>query len=321
MKILAVQNRMGIGDTVIFLPFIKAISEKYNSPISLLVKENSKANEFLYETNYIDEILILERGKNSNKKRHNGFFGSINLIQDLKKSNFDKIFIFNSSLRFNLIAKLCYIKNIYQYPLFFKKNQNITLEAQKLLESKMGIKVKSDPQILVDEKKVNSVKISNNISSNEKNILLGIGGSGATKRIPAITFLKFMDYCNENYKCRFFLATGKLYEEQIILDEILNSKFKHKCLRLDNLRLKETLPYIKNCNISICNDSSFSHLSAALGIPTIVLMADTPIIYGSYSPRMHPILPDGVKEVKHDTLGKDKINAQKIYEKFEFLIN
>ena len=26
MKILAVQNRMGIGDTVIFLPFIKAVS-------------------------------------------------------------------------------------------------------------------------------------------------------------------------------------------------------------------------------------------------------------------------------------------------------
>ena len=28
MKILAIQNRMGIGDTVIFLPFIKAISKK-----------------------------------------------------------------------------------------------------------------------------------------------------------------------------------------------------------------------------------------------------------------------------------------------------
>ena len=41
MKILAIQNRMGIGDTVIFLPFIKAISEKFNSPISLLVKESS----------------------------------------------------------------------------------------------------------------------------------------------------------------------------------------------------------------------------------------------------------------------------------------
>ena len=43
MKILAVQNRMGIGDTIIFLPFIKALFKKYNSPISLLVKESSKA--------------------------------------------------------------------------------------------------------------------------------------------------------------------------------------------------------------------------------------------------------------------------------------
>ena len=321
MKILIVQNKKGIGDLIIFLPFIEALAKKFETQVYLLVKENSKALDIVEDNKYIKEIIVLDRDNQSNDGIHEGVFGTFRLIKKLKKYKFDKIFIFNSSIRFNLIAKLCYIKDIYQYPLFFKKNQNITLSAQKLLESKMGIKVKSDPQILVDEKKVNSVKISNNISSNEKNILLGIGGSGSTKRIPAITFLKFMDYCNENYKCRFFLATGKLYEEQIILDEILNSKFKQKCIRLDNLRLKETLPYIKNCNISICNDSSFSHLSAALGIPTIVLMADTPIIYGSYSPRMHPILPDGVKEVKHDTLGKDKINAQKIYEKFEFLIN
>ena len=320
MKILIVQNKKGIGDLIIFLPFIEALAKKFETQVYLLVKENSKALDIVEDNKYIKEIIVLDRDNQSNDGIHEGVFGTFRLIKNLKKYKFDKIFIFNSSLRFNLIAKLCYIKDIYQYPLFFKKNQNITLAAQKLLESKMGIKVKSDPQILVDEKKVNSVKISNNISSNEKNILLGIGGSGSTKRIPAMTFLKFMDYCNENYKCRFFLATGKLQEEQVILDEILNSKFKQKCIRLDNLRLKETLPYIKNCNISICNDSSFSHLSAALGIPTIVLMADTPIIYGSYSPRMHPILPDGVKEVKHDTLGKDKINAQKIYEKFKSLI-
>ena len=321
MKILIVQNKKGIGDLIIFLPFIEALAKKFETQVYLLVKENSKALDIVEDNKYIKEIIVLDRDNQSNDGIHEGVFGTFGLIKNLKKYKFDKIFIFNSSIRFNLIAKLCYIKDVYQYPLLFKKNQNITLTAQKLLESKMGIKVKSDPQILVDEKKINSVKISNNISSNEKNILLGIGGSGSTKRIPAKTFLKFMDYCDENYKCRFFLATGKLHEEQIILDEILNSKFKQKCIRLDNLGLKETLPYIKNCNISICNDSSFSHLSAALGIPTIVLMADTPIIYGSYSPRMHPILPDGVKEVKHDTLGKDKINAQKIYEKFEFLIN
>ena len=40
MRILAVQNRMGIGDMVIFLPFIEAISKKFNTPISVLVKES-----------------------------------------------------------------------------------------------------------------------------------------------------------------------------------------------------------------------------------------------------------------------------------------
>ena len=47
MKILAVQNRMGIGDMVIFLPFIEAISKHFGTPISILVKESSKAIQFL----------------------------------------------------------------------------------------------------------------------------------------------------------------------------------------------------------------------------------------------------------------------------------
>ena len=64
----------------------------------------------------------------------------------------------------------------------------------------------------------------------------------------------------------------------------------------------------------MCNDSSFTHLSAALNIPTIDLMADTPLLYGSYSPKMFPIIPDGEKTVTHDTRGKDKINPIKIFE-------
>ena len=100
MKILAVQNRMGIGDTVIFLPYIKALYKKFDSPISLLVKESAKADQFLDQCSYIDKIIILERDRIN--KRHNGFFGSINLIKDLKKYKFDKIFIFNSSFRYNI---------------------------------------------------------------------------------------------------------------------------------------------------------------------------------------------------------------------------
>ena len=58
MKILAIQNRMGIGDTIIFLPFIKALSKKFNTPISLLVKKSSKADQYLHQTDYVDKSFI-----------------------------------------------------------------------------------------------------------------------------------------------------------------------------------------------------------------------------------------------------------------------
>ena len=121
MRILAVQNRMGIGDMVIFLPFIQSISKKFDTPVSILVKENSKAIQFLKNDPAIDQIIILDRSNKIKNGRHEGFFGSYRLIKELKKFNFDKIFIFNSSLRFNLIARAANIKNIYQYPLFKKK--------------------------------------------------------------------------------------------------------------------------------------------------------------------------------------------------------
>ena len=113
MKILAIQNKMGIGDTVIYLPFIKGISRKFKSPVSLLTKISTKAEEFLNQTNYIDQIIY--------QKKNDGILGSIKLAGELNKYNFEKVFIFNSSLRFNLISRLAGIKKIYQYPLFEKK--------------------------------------------------------------------------------------------------------------------------------------------------------------------------------------------------------
>jgi len=321
MKILAVQNRMGIGDMVIFLPYIEAIANKFGVPVSILVKENSKAIQFLVDNEKIDEIIILDRDNKSKNGRHDGVLGSINLAKDLKQYNFDKIFIFNSSFRFNLIAKIARIKNIYQYPLFEKKNQHIINTAKKFLKKKINLDVESDPRILINNKSINEARIKYKINDNHLNILLGIGGSGPTKRIPSETFINFMKLISKKHNCKFFLATGKNDEEQKILNEILDTNFKEKCIPLDNLNLKEIMPIIKNCKISICNDSSFSHLSAALGIKTIVLMSDTPLLYGSYSPRMYPIIPDGENTVTHDTHGKNRIDSNKIFEKLNNILN
>ena len=321
MKILVVQNKMGIGDMVIYLPFIDAISKKFNTPVSILVKQSSKAEQFLNDSKIIEKIIILEQGNKLKNAKHQGFKGFLNLAKELQEHNFDKIFIFNSSLRFNLIARFAGIKDIHQYPLFTKKNQHIMIAAKKLLNKDLNLDVENDPKISVNEKSVLEAKSKYKINNDKKNILLGVGGSGPTKRIPARTFIELIRLISNIHECKFFLATGKNKEEQEILKEILNTEFKEKCIPLDHLNIYETLPIIKNCDISICNDSSFSHLSSGLGIKTIILMADTPLLYGNYSTQMYPIIPDGESTVSHDTLGKDKINPNKIFDQFKKILD
>ena len=320
MKILIIQNKMGIGDMVIYLPFIEAISKKFNTPVSILVKESSKAEQFLKDSNIINKIIILDQNNKLKNGRHKGLAGFYNLVKDLKQYSFDKIFIFNSSFRFNLIARIAGIKEIYQYPLLQKKHQHVIEAAKELLRKNLKLNVESDPKILINNQSVQEVRSEYKINNEKKNILLGIGGSGPTKRIPAIIFLKLMRLISQKYKCKFFLATGKSNQEQEILKEILDTEFKNQCCALDSLSLTEILPIIKNCDISVCNDSSFSHLSSGLGIKTIVLMADTPLLYGSYSPRMFPIIPDGENTVTHDTLGKNRINPNKVFERLKIIL-
>ena len=319
MKILAIQNRMGIGDMVIFLPYIEAVAKKYNSQVTLLVKENSKAEHLIKDNKYINEIIILKRDQ-TKKSFHDGLNGFFRLVSDIKKYQFDKVLIFNSSLRYKLVCKFAGINDIYQYPLFKKKNQHIIEAANKLLKNNFNLEIKSDPVIDVKDENVQKIKLKFNFSDEVKNILLGIGGSGPTKRIPPKVFIEFMNLCLKNFKCRFFLATGNKNEEIEIMNEIL-SYHKNLCTPLNELSISETLPIIKNCNIAVCNDSSFSHLSAGLGKPTIVLMSDTPLIYGSYSSKMHPLIPDGVEKVTNGTEGKERINPLKIFEKFQNLIS
>ena len=319
MKILVIQNRMGIGDMIMFLPFVKAISNYYREQVSLMVKKSTKASEYLNDEKYIKEIIYLERSEVEN--RHTGVKGFFNLIKDLKEKKFDKVFIFNSSLRFYMAAKRSGIKNVNSYKLLRKKNQHIIETAKKFIVDTLKVNVKENPTLNLKPDSVVQAKKNYSISNDEINIVLGTGGSGETKRVPAKIFMEVMKNALKKGKCKFFIATGNAKEEIEILDQITKSDLKEFCIPLNNLDINKIIPIIKNCNVAICNDSSFSHLSAALNIPTIVLMTDTPLVYGSYSSHMRPILPEGTNTVSHDTLGKYKINPVEIQKKLDEILS
>ena len=206
MKVLVIQQRPGIGDLVIFLSFIRKIVSKFNSPVSILVKTNSKADEILKNDKDIDQIIYLDR--NANKKGSHDGLGFFRLVGKIRKHRFDKVFIFNSSLRYRLLAIFAGINEIHQYPLGLKKD-NVITSAKELTEKVLGEKVSTQPLIDIDQNLVDAAKTKYNISKDNINIVLGISASGIDKIWFIDRFISTCEKLNKLKPCKFYLAAGK----------------------------------------------------------------------------------------------------------------
>ena len=299
MKILCINTRKGIGDQIIFLPYLHAISEKFKTPVSLLAKDNSRAKELFADDNHIDEIISLQ-------KDMDGIGGILKLTKELKRRNFDKVIIFNSSVRYFIIAKLSGIKSIDQYPLFRTKD-NIVLSAKIFTEDIINKVVSTEPNLVIKKKE-------NNLDKSFKYICLGISASGPTKRWAINNYIKLAEKINKKFNSKFYLAGGK--DDTDLINEFKKSNIGKDSVSFEKMSIKQTLQHISNCDLYIGNDTGWAHISVALKIKALTIFCDSPVAaYGSYSSRMITVEPEGVAigSTTHDTLGKDKVSLNEVY--------
>ena len=314
MKVLVVQQRYGIGDMLIFLPYLKALSEKNNVKISLLAKKTSRSSELFKSETFLNEIIDLD-------STNDGISGFFNLSKEIKKRKFDKIYIFNGSLRYKLIAIFAGIKSIYQYPLFTSKDI-IFQTAKVFTEPLVGKILSTEPNLLLKDEDVRSAKKTYRINEKTKNIVLGVSASGPTKRWDIENYIKLATQLSQHKECKFFIAVGK--DDLEIIDKIKKSNINTICMTMEKLSISNILTIIKNCNLYIGNDTGFMHMSAALGIKSIGIFTDSPAYsYSGYSKNIIPIVPRGetIKSTTHDTLGKDKISLEDVLETAKKILN
>ena len=319
MKVLVIQPKVGMGDMVIYLPYIHAISKKFHSPVSILVKENSRAKDLLIDDDQIREIIILDR-TSMNSGSHDGISGFFRLIKKLKERRFDKVFIFSSSLRYFLASKFAGIKKIAQYPLFRKKD-NIVTSAKIFTEHELGTIISTQPKLFLNKIKIENSQ--NKFQKELKHICVGISASGPTKRWSIKNYINLCEKIDKHVPSKFYIAAGKNDKE--LTKEILSSKIKNKCISFENLKINETMPIIKNCDLYVGNDTGWLHISSALNIKCLGLFMDSPVqAYGKYSKNIDVIVPEGETEesTTHDTLGAERISFDKVYNKcINLLIN
>ena len=90
------------------------------------------------------------------------------------------------------------------------------------------------------------------------------------------------------------------------------------------MSIKETLQFISGCDLYIGNDTGWAHISIALKVKALTIFCDSPVAaYGSYSSKMITVEPEGmaIGTTTHDTLGKDKVSFDKVYNKSIQMLN
>ena len=95
----------------------------------------------------------------------------------------------------------------------------------------------------------------------------------------------------------------------------MNSNIGSNCTSFEKLKIRETLPIIKNCDLYIGNDTGWLHIAASLQVKCLALFMDSPVAaYGKYTKFISVILPQGETEdtTTHNTLGKEKISFDEV---------
>ncbi len=307
---LVIIKSMGIGDLVILIANIHALSKYLGKPVVVMAQKNTHARALLKNDPHVEEVIDL--GKK-------GFF---DIIKSIKSKNFNQSYIYSDSIRLYLISKLSGINDNYHYSFFSKKGKNFFKTAKEFTENLLKTKIDPQPKIYCNEEEIKSAQKKFSINNYSKNIICAPSASGITKRWDIKNYIKLLQHINEKFKCNFFIAGGS--NDEYLISEIMKSSLKKNSISFSKMTIEETIPIIAACQYYIGNDTGWGHISAALNLKSLFLFMDSPpLAYGIYSKNISVIVPDGetIETCSHNTRGKDKISFDNVLEKsLKFLI-
>tara|TARA_B100001540_G_C15778775_1_gene629949 strand:- start:203 stop:1138 length:936 start_codon:yes stop_codon:yes gene_type:complete len=301
-------NYIGLGSNLLHLSYCHEIAKKYG-PITIitLCKNLDQAVE---DDPNIEKVVYIEK--------NNRITDILNISKKLKKLSLNKIFIFYPSPRLFFAAKLAGIKDIFNYPLFKKKNLHLVNTAQKFTCESLNINFcPTETKFFVNQNKLeNSKKYFN---SDQYNIVIGAGSSGPDTRWGEKNYISLINQLNKSGNYFFYIQCGP--EQNEISKKILNNVKKKNCMDLSNMNIRETIPFLYLCDMYVGNDSFPHHITSQCNKPSIVILLNTPKAYTDYSINHHRVIPDNANIDNIDHSSKYDAESIKVEKVFNKIIN
>ena len=273
-----------IGDSVVCLPLIRAIKEKYpNSKISVLTRK--RVLPIFSSYNKIDYVINLDDLKQT-----------FQFLKNIRKYDlvFDTEPYMNLSAIFGFfVGKYCigfsnqYRSKLYDTSVEFKKTQHMVQNYLDMFRS-LGFNYNTKKlEKLTPDKKFQK-KVSAFLKKNKilkKNYVIGVTPGAAESARSRMwfeeRFAKLCDLLINDYNLKIIFIDGP---SNIDVVNKICSLMKNKSINaVGKFNIEETLFLIQRCDMYISNDTGPMHMAAAQRVKTIGLFGpNTPVLWAPY---------------------------------------
>ena len=325
-----------IGDVVLTTPVFKALRKNYPmAKISVLV--SPRTVDLVQGNPYIDQVLVDDR-----KGKHQGLFGFLQLARDLRKEQFDVVFIVHTKRRYNLACFLAGISCRIGYknnklgflltrPVEDQRQLGLKHESEYCLEllNAVGIK-ETGVDIFVPAQKENELWAGQWF--NDHNVLQGEviaihpGASDVTRLWPVHAYVQLINALINRYSLKVVLIGGS--ETLNISSQIVRSCHSSLLDLTGKTTVGQMASVLRRCRLLISGDSGPLHVAAGVGIYVLCLFfrnqpGINPTRWRPLGPKAFMLLNKEGEEVRLDAKGQiksgklDSISVEQVLEQTE----
>ena len=283
MRICIFYSSPKLGDIILQLPFIKAISVHYNKKVTLCINQNINIQNILEKQNYIDSVIV-----NPFRRGRFFFYDVFKLSKTLKNKNIDCAFILEKTKGPAIACKFARVKKIFGFGIgsqkYFVENfsrlnkndlrYNYTYQSIKFLNHHK-IQYNFNDNFLTLDKNEKKKFESSYQSLPKPWVCFAVDSTEVNRIWPQKNFAKLANNLIEkNLAKTIFIINFENHKKYF--DEIINNSIYHnKFVNCKSLNRFEIIHLIDMCEYFVGIDSGPSCVSGALNKKTFCIIGPT----------------------------------------------
>ena len=314
-RIAVAQPLPGIGDMIWHLPHIRAIAAHAGTAVTLITTPRSAADQLLEADPAVADVMWMDRNPENRRGRHDGVFGQLRLIRDLRARGFEAVVVLHHSqtLAFAMMAAGIPRRFGYGYGLqrrFLNRPPFLPPDALKLHPFEQataylqlaGIQMPEAEPLLSVAPAARAALAAKLAGRGPPYVTVGIGSSEPYKQWGAARFAELIAALAGQEWRTIVLVGGKA--EAPLADDILARLGQAAAMVVPAIgwSLPELAALFAGAAYYVGNDTGVMNMAAASGIQTYGLFGGTAPF--GHASRIVPVLPPDGRISKEDGMAR-----------------